>query len=165
MLTKFFLGIAIIAFTTYCGYLLSKKYRRRKVFYEQFYTFNERFLNEITYYKRPLIEWIASYTYDGEFEILLRIFIDRITQKDSKHPHESVESTFSFLLKEEKQEIENYLLMLGKGDSLSQKNYFSSLKESLKSKCTETEKNAKKYADLYVKLGFLCGLAFLILML
>ena len=60
MLTKFFFGIAIIAFTTYCGYLLSKKYRRRKVFYEQFYTFNERFLNEITYYKRPLIEWISE---------------------------------------------------------------------------------------------------------
>ena len=60
MLAKFFLGLAIIAFTTYCGYLLSNKYRTRKAFFVQFFEFNERFLSEINYLKRPLFQFILS---------------------------------------------------------------------------------------------------------
>ena len=61
--------------------------------------------------------------------------------------------------------VEDYFLMLGKGDSLSQKGYFSSVKEPLLRLQNEAETTCKRYADLYIKLGFLCGLLILILML
>ena len=61
--------------------------------------------------------------------------------------------------------MENYFSNLGKGDAISQKNYFSSIKEKLKTTSGEWEVKANKIADLCVKLGFLCGLLILILIL
>ena len=71
---KFLSGIVVIAFTTLCGYLLAKKYRQRKLFFTQLKEFNERFLNEIAYYRRPIGEFIAGYAYQGEFNELLQGF-------------------------------------------------------------------------------------------
>ena len=68
---KFMLGIAIICFTTFCGYFFAQKYRRRKDFFRQLCEFNERFLSEITYYRRPLPDFAASYEYKGDFHNLL----------------------------------------------------------------------------------------------
>ena len=51
---KFILGVAIICFTSFCGYVLAKKYRQRKNFFSQMNEFNERFLSEIAYYRRPI---------------------------------------------------------------------------------------------------------------
>ena len=57
----------------------------------------------------------------------------------------------------------DYFSMLGRGDSSSQKGYFSSVKEDLRRRKIETDAEYKKYGDLYIKLGFLCGLLVLIL--
>jgi len=165
MIVKFFLGIAIIGFTTYCGYLLAKKYHKRKLFFQQFYQFNERFLNEITYFKRPILEWISEYTYTGEFLEFLEMFFQSIQEFGTLQTLNLSASEFSFLTKEDKKCIEDYFLMFGKGDSISQKTYFSSVKDTLKTSMIDAEKTAKKFADLYIKLGFLCGLLLLILML
>ena len=59
--------------------------------------------------------------------------------------------------------IEDYFFMLGKGDSASQKGYFSSLKDTLVKLENETKIEAKRYGDLYLKIGFLFGLLVLIL--
>ena len=75
------------------------------------------------------------------------------------------ESKYSFLKREEKRVVEDYFLMLGKGDSISQKGYFSSVKQSLSALQIDAETACKRYGDLYIKLGFLCGLLILILML
>ena len=67
MLIKFLLGIAIVAFTSFCGYLFSGKYRKRSLFFRQLNAFNERFLTEISYYRRPIGEFATRYSYKGEF--------------------------------------------------------------------------------------------------
>ena len=54
--------------------------------------------------------------------------------------------------------------MLGKGDSVSQKGYFSSVKDTLLKLQNDAQNDAKRYDNLYVKIGFLCGLLLLILM-
>ena len=72
---------------------------------------------------------------------------------------------YDFLKKEEIALIGDYFSMLGKGDSISQKGYFSSVKEDLKILETEAVQTSKKYGDLYIKLGFLCGLFILILII
>lgn len=165
MLAKFLLGLAIIAFTTYCGYLLSNKYRKRKVFFIVFFDFNERFLSEISYLKRPLVQWISSFSQDGDFGVLLSIFLNEIVNGGELTETDLSIEQFSYLTKEEKNEILQYFSMLGKGDSLSQKAYFSTIKESVKKHRDNAENTAKKYVDLYIKLGFLCGLLILILIL
>ena len=160
---KFFVGIALIGFTTFCGYLLARKYRKRKDFFRQLREFNDRFIGEISYFRRPIEEFVAIYSYQGDFDALLKSFFYAL-----KFSHTSDRllldlSNESFLIEEEKHLVEDYFLTLGKGDTLSQKSYFSSVKERLIKLESETEKQAKKYGDLYIKMGFLFGLLLLIL--
>ncbi len=160
---KFFLGIAIVAFTSFCGYLLAKKYRQKKSFFVQLKEFNERFIGEISYYRRPLIEFVEEYTYKNEFRLLLEDFFENI--KNERIVMKDILSTsdYTFLNEEEKNMVGNYFLMLGKGDSASQKAYFSSVKDTLSKLTLQADTTCKKYADLYIKIGFLFGLLILIL--
>lgn len=163
MLIKFFLGVLIVAFTSFCGHLLAKKYRKRMLFFQQFYTFNERFLSEIAYYRRPIKEFISLHSYEGEFGCFLS---EIFTEKEENLPISGMfekSDEYTFLKEEDRKTISDYFSMLGKGDSASQKGYFSSIKERLLSLRKEAEADAKRYGDLYVKIGFLCGLLILIL--
>ena len=156
MTAKLLLGIAIVAFGSYCGFILSGKYRKRKLFFAHLKEFNERFLSEVSYYRRPLKEFCSQYDYKGEFEEL-----DKIS-----HGEKDVDfSGCEFLTQEDKTVVADYFKMLGKGDSGSQKAYFSASKDRLSKLYSEAELAYKKYGDLYIKLGFLCGLLLLILMI
>ena len=163
-MTKFFLGLAIVAFTSFCGYVFTKKYRKRKSFFSQLSEFNERFLSEISYYRRPINEFVSKYTYKGEFDEFLRGYFSNI-QEPSALDNVLEDDMFSFLTNEEKGYIYDYFSMLGKGNSEAQKAYFSSVKDGLVKLKTLAETDVKRYGDLYVKLGFLCGLLILILIL
>lgn len=162
---KFFIGIIIIAFCSFCGWLLSKKYRLRKLFFHEFKEFNERFLSEISYYRRPLQEFIVAYTYQGEFQQLLsHCFFSKQERTNEEGIYKEI-AYVDFLKNEEKHELQDYFLMLGKGDSSSQKSYFTSYKEKLSSWVESANLDAKRYGDLYIKLGFLSGLFVLLLII
>ncbi len=163
MIIKFFLGLAIIGFTSFCGYFLAKKYRQRKLFFSQFREFNERFIGEITYYRRPLTLFFSQYTYKGEFAFFLQDFVSVIERGRSGIEEILSLSDYVFLLKTEKAFIIDYFLMLGKGDSNSQKGYFSSVKAEIEKMQALSASDCKKYGDLFIKLGFLFGLLVLIL--
>ena len=162
---KIFLGIVIVCITTLCGRLLAGKYRKRKDFFVQMTEFNNRFLTEVSYYKRPLLEFFEGFSYHGEFQELVEEVISQ--RKGSgvlKGASARIDfSGFYFLSSDEKALVGDYFLTIGKGDSGSQKNYFSGMKESLNSIKKRCEEENKKYGELYIKLGFLCGLAILVL--
>ncbi len=160
---KFLLGIAIVAFTSLCGRMLAKKYRQRRDFFKQWKEFNERFLSEIAYTRRPLKEFVASYGYQGEFEELLKDYFHALDGQTVLGGLFYEKEKYPFLNEEEGRSVSNYFLMLGKGDSVAQKGYFSSVSDTLSTLQKESEKDAKRYGDLYVKIGFLCGLLILIL--
>ena len=162
---KLILGIIIVVFCSLCGFLLAKKYRKRKFFFAQLYQFNERFLNEISYYRRPLNEFVSHFLYKGEFALALELYFQNVKNGESIPLDLRENNNFTFLTEEEKNGITDYFHMLGKGDSASQKAYFSSRKESLQKWQSEAETIAKKYGDLYVKLGFLFGLFLLIILI
>lgn len=161
---KFLLGVAMVAFTAFCGYLLAKKYRQRKLFFQQLKDFNERFLNEISYYRRPIAEFVSGYSYQGEFQTLLALFFEKIQERSVMEKIFLNDDEFSFLSRDEKRLVEDYFQMLGKGDTVSQKGYFSSVRDSLTKLQVGAETECQKYGDLYVEIGFLCGLLILILM-
>ena len=159
-MVKFLLGVAMVAFTTFCGYLLSKKYRKRRLFFHELYAFNERFLSEIAYYRRPIKEFVTSHVFYGEFNDFLADFFLSV---DDGTPFYADDTEYAFLREEERRFAAEYFRMLGRGDSLSQNKYFSSVKSNLVQYKEETEKDSKRYGDLYIKIGFLCGLLILIL--
>ncbi len=159
---KFLLGVVIVAFTSFCGHFLAKKYRQRKDFFKQLREFNDRFLSEIAYYRRPIRDFVATYSYQGEFGELLEEYLSSL---DEREKILTTTEKYSFLTEEERHTVEDYFLMLGKGDSSSQKGYFSSVKDRLQELQQSAEHSAKRYGDLYVKLGFLCGLLILILII
>ncbi|MBQ8684889.1 MAG: stage III sporulation protein AB [Clostridia bacterium] len=164
-MTKFLLGVAIVAFTSFCGYILTKKYRKRKLFFTQLNEFNERFLSEISYYRRPIAEFASKYTYKGEFNEFLEKYFEYIDETPRFFEEVFASEGFTFLTAEEKTVLRDYFSMLGKGNSASQQAYFSSVKERLIKLKTEAEAACKRYGDLYIKLGFLCGLLILILII
>ena len=87
---KFIVGVAMVAFTTFCGYFLAKKYRQRKLFFMQLVEFNERFLSEISYYRRPIKDFTEKFLIEikdngcgiGEEE-KKKIFMPNFTTKSS----------------------------------------------------------------------------------
>ena len=111
------------------------------------------------------MEFSMKYTYKGEFQEFLSIYFHNMDKNTSFFAENLDKDVFYFLSKEEKILLEDYFQMIGKGDSLSQKTYFSSIKDTLNKTKTQSVLESKKYGDLYIKLGFLCGLFILILML
>ena len=162
---KLFIGICLVAFTSICGYLFAGKYRKRKMFFAQFYEFNERFLSEVSYYRRPLCDFIANYAYIGAFNELLQGYYTDIKEKSLFDRRILDLEDFSFLKKDEKVVIADYFLMLGRGDSASQKGYFSTVKSTLSKLQIQAVDEGKRYGDLYIKLGFLSGLLLLLLII
>ena len=159
---KFIVGILIVVFTTYCGIFLSKKYKVRKVFFEEFYTFHLALFEELNFTKRPYEEFYAHRKYVGDFAVLLQEEAKR--RIDRKKLPLSLDS-YTFLTQDEKKLITEYLSSIGAGDSLSHKAYFSRVENTLQNLKIKSIEECKKYVDLYLKMGFLLGLAILILLM
>ncbi len=153
MWLKLLLAFLIIAFSVALGYFAAEKFRERRAFYAQFDLFNARYLNELAYARTPLYEFIRPAEYKGDFSKLLSAFCRR----------ERVEADFGYLSEEEKTECADYFSMLGKGDAASQSGYFGGKKMLLDEKKKKAEEEAASRGSLYLKLGLLAGLAFVIL--
>ena len=148
MMTKFLFGVALVGFGSFCGYFLAKKYRQRKNFFAQLHLFNERFISEVSYYRRPIGEFVGAYAYQGEFQVLLIDFL-RNSRKNSGALGVNLTECF-FLKKDEQSAVKDYFMMLGRGDSASQKAYFSSINDTLAKWHSESVTVSKKYGDLYL---------------
>ena len=98
MLIKTVLCVTLLIFTSGIGYSFALKYRKRKLFYSQFYEFNEKFLQELGYTKRPLAEFIKNTAYKGDFSELLRLFLEGSFKETN---FESYFSSITFLKNEE----------------------------------------------------------------
>lgn len=153
LFVKFLLGAAIVAFCTFLGYLFAGKYRARKSFFFEANAFNEKFLAELKFSRKPVGEFFKTVNAQGDFA--------RLTE--AAEAGGAAAPDFSFLSKSEKDFVSEYFSMLGKGDSASQLGYFSAQEQILKEKLFKSEKEAKERSELYTKLGLLFGLAFVIL--
>ena len=149
------LAVLIAAFCTALGYFAAGKYRARKLFYSEFARFNERYLSELGYERRRLQRFLREGCYHGEFQNAVEEFCEK----------RSVSIGHSFLSKEERAETERYFQQLGRGDSRTQSAFFTTQKARLEQKRGEAEREAKVRSELYLKLGLLAGLAFVVLIL
>ena len=150
---KFVLGGLIIAVCTLLGWFASAKYRARKSFFGQLCSLNEKYLAELKFARKPLSQFLSENHFTGDFEKTIAEFIK----------NHNVKIEYSYLTQAEKEFVGEYLSMLGKGDSHSQSGFFSAQMEELSTKKQKCEKEAKTCGELYLKLGLLAGLAFVIL--
>lgn len=157
---KFAVGIAVVIFSTYCGRMFAKKYRVRKIFFTDMYAFNVRLLEEIAYAKRPLEDFCRRYATDGAFGGLLKELLEHRARRKTL---DIDLGEYTFLFSDEKRFVQEYVAAIGRADSHSQKAYFSQAGNRLQSLKTKGEEECKSRMDLYTKLGFLAGLAVLII--
>jgi stage III sporulation protein AB len=162
MLIKWVLCLTLLVFTSSVGYAFSSKYRKRKLFFSQFYDFNQKFLQELSYSKRPIKEFLQIYPFKGEFLLLLEEYRQKIGRDNFFNEYFSENTFLSF---EEEKWIIEYFEQLGKGDSESQKTTFLNRSKDLEIFKKRSEDEYKKYAELYVKLGVLVGLAIIIVII
>ena len=146
MLIKSILCVTLLIFTSGIGYGFALKYRKRKQFFTQLYEFNEKFLHELSFSRRPLAEFIKNTCFKGEFLDLLRAFV---ALEESEVCFLNFFSNITFLKTEEEQEITQFFADLGKGDSESQKKSFSNRLKLLSQKKIEVENEYKKYSNFF----------------
>lgn len=161
-MAKIVVGLALVVFCGFCGYLLTKKYRLRKDFFRQYAQFNRNFLSEIAFSRRPIESVIKNGAYSGDFESLINSFLTALKNGDTKLLSMALPD---FLDADEKTFVEEYFAYLGRGDSAGQKGYFAIADQTIAQKKDESEKLSKKHVDLYIKMGILLGLALLIVLL
>ena len=157
---KFVVGIVVVLFATYCGRALANKYKVRKMLYADMYAFNVRLLEEIAYGKRPLEDFCQKYATGATFGLLLK---DLLQHRALRKTLEVDMGEYTFLAEDEKRFIQEYFSAIGRADSYSQKAYFAQAANRLQSLKAKGEEECKSRTDLYTKLGFLAGLAVLII--
>lgn len=150
---KVALALCVIAFGTFLGYAAAGKYRSRAQFYVQLHDFNERYLSELGYARKPLGELLRSFDARGDFKKMLDAFA----------AERRTEVKFSYLTAEERENCGNYLSQLGRGDARSQRDAFGARRAELGEKKKVCAGQAKEKGALYTKLGLMAGLAFVIL--
>lgn len=150
---EYFLFVCIVLFLTYLGYYFSAKYRERKRFFQSWTSFHKTFLSEIQFTRRPIDEILENFSDKGEFFQVLRNYLQTRKAEEVK-----------ILTSEENALLEEYCGYLGKTDAFGQNGYFSSVSAPLAEKTKKSEEEAKKYTDLFVKLGFLAGLVLVIIL-
>ena len=152
---SYILYICIVLFLTYIGYFLSGKYRSAKKFYAAWERFHQIFLTEAGYTRRPLQEVIEKFRGQDEFGAFL-------AEYEKNH---AWDGKMDFFTKEDNDFLREYFSCLGRTDFKAQKEYFDGAAKKLAAGRERTEKDALRYTDLYIKLGFLLGLIIVILLL
>jgi stage III sporulation protein AB len=105
----------------------------------------------MSYIRRPLPDVIARFRGEAEFDRLLKEYTEKHTVGKRK-----------FLSAEENDFLSEYFSFIGKSDYAGQRDYFTSVTPKIKNFTEKGQKDGEKYTDLYVKLGFLLGLAIVI---
>ncbi|MGN1234579.1 MAG: hypothetical protein ACI4U2_01190 [Christensenellaceae bacterium] len=156
MLRIFFCLLFVAGFGV-LGRCFAYKDRRRKEFYSQWERFNERFLSELSV-RLPLTDFLKKYEYEGEFAFFLRCFEESLRSG-------TLEYELKLLSEDEQEELLRYFLALGKSDAVTQRGFAEGYVPTLRDKRTTLTARAASTEALYTKLGVLCGLLIVVLIL
>ena len=143
-----YIGLLLLIICTFSGYRLSVKYSDRRIFFTDFYSFNEKMINEVSFSQNSLLSLIENESkLNRDFG---KLIFEIINTKEK--------NCVKYLKDEEIEMISGYINKLGKSDRESQITYLSSEKKIIDEMRVAAINEEKKYAKLYVKLGFLFGL-------
>ena len=154
---KIFLGILVIIFSTFIGYILSKKYTKLKSFYCNFDNFNKMLKTEIAFSQKTLKEIIdEKYSINNDFLNNFKLYLEN---------KENFCLNINYLSSDEKAFLLEYFENIGKTEKGSQLEFLKKAEERLSTFYKNAIELDKKYKTLYIKLGFLIGLIIFILII
>ena len=131
---KILILIAVVALTTSIGVFLSANKKKRMQVFSELYEFNEQLILTLKF-SRSSIDTIAA-----PFKFVPKILNGETVLKGADDAA-----------------VRDYVQNLGKTDALSQVDYLSERKQTLKKYKEESCADYKKYSSLYVKIFFLVG--------
>ena len=147
------IGVIFILLCTKIGKNKANKYKFSCSFYESLLSFCNLFKSNLLY-KKSSLEDFLNFNYSSvDFKNLLNYYV--INQEILEYP--------VYLSDEEQLELYNFLFSLGKTDSTSQIESIVAYKIRFTIKLAEKSAEYKKYYNLSSKLGFVIGLAFMIM--
>ena len=149
-------GAIFVGISTMTGYLLSIKYTERKRFYDDFYSFNKRYIECVSFSGDSIKKIISENRVEGSdfYEYIGKLFED----KNSNFPKKYLTADETLFLLE-------YADALGRGDYETEKKKASVWLEKVKEKKEKSESDEKRYKPLLIKLGFLLGAIIFILII
>jgi len=151
-----FLGVIAIVICVIISIMLSQKYVIRRQYFEDFYFFNSRLKTEVAFSQRTILSLIEET--DKERSLFLDVmkehFCDSEKQIELKH-----------LKKSEVDYLDSYLNTIGKSDKATQLKFLEKIELEIGGELKKAKEEEIKYKSLYVKLGFLIGIAILIILL
>ena len=129
------------------GYLLSAKYKHKRIFYSCFKDFNIKIKNEVAFSRNTIID-ILNTGDDNDFIECVKNF------------YEQKEIVFNkkYLKNEDLDFLNSYLIELGQGDAFSQTDYLATMLNIIEEKRLNAILEEKKYKNLYLKLSIFIGL-------
>lgn len=149
---KLFFGIICCLICTVFGVALSDKFVKRNKFFKDFLNFNKKLISEISFGQKKLSDIMKDFSHDGDFKKAISEF-----RPDTVLP--------KYLKEEEKSLFIDYVNGVGKKDKDTQLKELAEMNVKLTELSVQAEKDLKKYKPLYIKLGFLTGLAILIMVM
>ena len=152
---KIFSGLLALLISTLIGYFASLKYKKRYDFYLYFYNFNKILKNEVQFKQTTILQIIEQEREQTDFYNVLSDFFER----------DNATVSLEYLKTHEKRFVSDYLLTIGVGDRQSQIKYLDGVTFSIEQNLSNSENEYKRNKSLFVRLGFLIGLAIFIIIL
>ena len=148
-----YVGVVSLILCTFVGFRLASKYSDRKRFFVDFYNFNEKMINEVSFTNKSILNITnQNGVYNDCFNELLR---KKIINEKLVMPN--------YLKNDDVILFNEYGETVGKTDRDSQLKFLTAKRQELLKINAICEVEEKKYKKLYVKLGFLFGLIILII--
>ena len=156
MLFRVVLGLILIILSFTISRELSKKYRNKRVFFSDLYSFNQQIITEVSFSNNTLPSILKTIDGKSDFNNFIKDFFANGTV-DNSLP--------LYLNEKERKFIVFYLSNIGKSDSNSQKRYFEDSKNQIVDYLNESKENESKYTPLYLKMGVLIGFLLFIIVI
>lgn len=160
--------LSLLVFLCYLiGLFLSKKYKRKVLFYKQLNLFVKEVLSQISFSKNKIEKIIDNFLekerVSKDFYILLNSYKNYLKGECSQEKFKT-DINFDFLDNQSKYDLISFFESfggLGKDEEIASINFY---KSNFESKLEEAKLEEKKYSKLYLSLFFVLGLCLFIIL-
>lgn len=164
---KIFLLCVILSCCILIGFKIKEYFKRRQNFYQNFCLFCERLQNKISYNNQKIkliLQEELEVVMDKDFKIFLLFYLDYNKNILSKEEFkQKLFKQFSFLNKDERQELFLFLVGFGRLSKEEELGNVSNYLLKFKKKLEESKIKNEKYSNLYFKLFLILGLTIFVI--
>ena len=156
---KIFIGIIMVAISTFVGKKFTSKYTERVKFFRSLSDFNSALIRDLAYKKDGLLAALSEEYGYSEFDGYLKeVYKAYLNDSDIPSPPE-------FITQSDARNIVEYFKNIGGYGEVAEKDFLNAKREEFLEKTTELKEFSKKFSSLGSKLGFALGATLFIVIL